>query len=152
MSTVGTKIVTISFVNQPKQPGGKKGTIKTKDNEIYGVWADKLANFQPGKTYEIKFEESEYNGKTYRTVTNWTEKTAEQPPAGNGSGNGNGGQQYYRPTSPVDAERMFVTSLVNAGVQAGKVNFSGVEIAAAVNAAREAWQQTFGAGQAEEPF
>ena len=39
--------VNISFVNPPK-PGKKMGSIKTKDNVLYWVYADKLAQFSPG--------------------------------------------------------------------------------------------------------
>ena len=147
MGTVHTKIVTVSFVNQPKQAGGKKGTIKTKDNEIYGVWADKLANFQQGKTYEIKYEESEYNGKQYKTVTNWIEQTA--PPAGNGAGsqtNGNGSAYTAKD------EQIFVCGALNNALAAGRVEATTVAMMAFVNAARETWRGTFGQVEQDPPY
>lgn len=59
--------VTVAYVNQPKD-GAKKGTIKTEDGQYYGVWADKLFQYAQGGKYTVEYEESTYQGKTYKTI------------------------------------------------------------------------------------
>jgi len=129
--------VTVAYVNPPK-PGKKMGSIKDTNDEYYGVYPEKLSLFQKGGTYEIDY-----------LVQGDFKKVRDVKPAGGmalsggTTQNGNGGN--YRPTSPVDAERMYVCSLVNAGIQAGRIDFTEGAIEAATNAARNAWRNTFGA-------
>src|SRR6188768_1077779 len=63
----GTATIEVEYVNPPKE-GKKKGSIKTKDGEYYGVWPDKLHLYAPGNTYTIQYESSEFKGKTYKDV------------------------------------------------------------------------------------
>lgn len=137
---MNTATVTVAFVNPPKGTA-KKGTIKGKDGAIYGVWADKLNQFQPGKTYQIEYETSEYQGKNYTTVKKWTEAQAQQSaPAANGNGGGNGH------SNPAKDEMIFVCGALNNVLSAGQIKPSQVEMTAFVNAARATWRETFGAG------
>lgn len=135
--------ITIAFVNPPKE-GAKSGTLKTKNNEIYGCWPDKLGHFAVGKTYEVEYTEREHNGKTYKNVTHGKEV---QPPAQT-TGTGNGGGYTRQPTSPVDAERMFVCGAINAAIQGGHLPIEGGAVEGAVNAMRQVWEKTFGASEA----
>lgn len=133
-----TTTITVKYVNQPR-PGKKQGSVKDDNGTIYGVYPDKLSLFQPNATYEIEYKDSEWQGKTYHNIVSVKPAGGLSPaPQSNGGGN-------YRPTSPVDAERMYVCSLVNAGIQAGRIDFSEGAIEAATNAARNAWRNTFGA-------
>jgi hypothetical protein len=145
LAPLETATVKVQYVNMPKE-GKKKGSIRDSEGDYYGVWADKLHDFQAGETYEITFREN--NGyrdvvavkrapapkvaeeKPYTVV-----KTADPRPAANG---------YYRPTSPRDAERMFVCSILNAFIQTGRIENDGPALSHAVNTLRAVWGETFG--------
>lgn len=134
----------VSFINQPK-PGKKKGSIKTDSNLLIGCWPDKLALFQAGGTYEIEYSEQTVNGVTYKNVEK-AKQVAAPTPATNGAAGG--GYNTYRQTDPLDAERMFVTAVVRAAIQAGVLPIEATNLANAVNECRRAWNATFGAKQA----
>ena len=137
----------VAFVNAPR-PGDKKGSLKTKDGVYYGVWADQWSRIegqvQEGGTYEIEYDESEFKGKTYRNIK--TEKGiktilapgTETPDQYKGNGT------FKYATNPTDAERMFVCSIMNAYVAAGKVMMNGTELVHGVKILRSVWQETFG--------
>ena len=138
-----TATVNVRFVNQPSE-GKKKGTIKTNDDQIFGVWPDKLAEFQAGGTYEIEYEENDFKGKTYRTVK--SVKAASVT-----SGNG-GAKQIQRETSGKDAERIFVCGIINNAVRAGKLSPDDTEaMVHVIRSSRSVWSQTFGMSD-EEPY
>lgn len=89
--------ITVSFVNQPRQAGGKKGSIKDSEGRYWSVWADKLGQFEVNKTYDIAYTSDTYQGKEYHTVKSATlrgapvPQQAAPPPAGhNNPPNGNG--------------------------------------------------------------
>jgi hypothetical protein len=131
-----TGTITVKYVNQPK-PGKKKGTVKTADGQMFGVWADKLAQFSPNMIYEVEYSEEMWQGQTYRTITKATSKSAAQAPT-------NGARNTYRETSPGDAERMFVCSLLNAAIAAGKLQLGSEALVSAIKTTRSAWATTFG--------
>jgi hypothetical protein len=130
--------ITVKYVNQPKA-GKKKGTIKSADGQMFGVWANQLSEFTPDMIYEIEYSEEAWNGQTYRTISKATPKATA--PASNGNG---AKYNTYRETSPTDAERMFVCSLLNAAISAGKLPLTRDSIIDAVNNTRAAWMNTFG--------
>ena len=66
-----TMTMTIKYVNPPK-PGKQRGSIKGIDDQIVGVFADKLHLFREGGTYEIDYTETSANGTTYRNVKSAT--------------------------------------------------------------------------------
>ena len=63
-----TETMQVQYVNPPN-PGGKKGSIKTTDGKLFGVWANKLGEFKPNETYAVEYTEEEWRGQTYRTIT-----------------------------------------------------------------------------------
>jgi hypothetical protein len=66
-----TTTMTVRYVNPPK-PGKQRGSIKGTDDQILGVFADKLHLFESGATYEIEYSETVSNGVTYRNVKSAT--------------------------------------------------------------------------------
>ena len=71
--------VNISFVNPPK-PGKKMGSIKTKDNITYWVYADKLAQFSPG-THTIEYsDDAGSDGKPFLKALGVANGAAKQIP------------------------------------------------------------------------
>jgi hypothetical protein len=133
-----TETIRVQYVNAPKH-GKKKGTIKTTDGKLFGVWADALSGFTPNETYAVEYVEQEWRGQTYRTIT----KATVQP---NGTADPQPGpsRNTYRETSPGDAERMFVCSLLNAEIGAGKLALNTKELIEAIERTRAAWAKTFG--------
>lgn len=130
--------ITVAYVNPPKE-GQRSGSVKTRDGAYYTVAPDKLSQFQKNGIYDIEYtEETGRDGRVWKTITTATKKG--EAPATSGGARGGG----MRETSPTDAERMFVCSMVNAAVSSGKIEFSAVAIAEAVNYMRQVWGGTFG--------
>jgi hypothetical protein len=59
--------VTVKYVNPP-QEGGRRGSIKTVDNEYYGVWPENMHRFEPGRTYRIDYAENTRGDRTFKNV------------------------------------------------------------------------------------
>ena len=59
--------VTVKYVNPPKD-GGRRGSIKTVEDEFFGVWPENMHRFEPGCTYRIDYSETERDGRTFRNV------------------------------------------------------------------------------------
>jgi hypothetical protein len=140
-----TTTLTVKLINQAGSTG--RGSIVGTDDQRLGVFPEKVGLFEVGKTYEIEYVESDRNGRILQNVKSAKPVAAaspqpqqsQLPPAANGNGNG-----YYRPTSPEDSERMFVCSLMNAFIQAGKVEPELGKVTNAINVLRTAYQRTFG--------
>lgn len=130
--------ITVQYVNQPRASGGKKGSVKDSEGRYWGVWADKLDQFKAGQSYDILYETSQWQGKDQHTIKSASARGAAVPAT-------NGHTTPRQPTAPTDAERMFVCSILNAFIQAGKVDLHQPSVTAAVNMLRDTWQTTFGA-------
>jgi hypothetical protein len=115
-----TETIQVQYVNPPK-PGGKKGTIKTTDGKLFGVWANKLSEFKVNETYAVEYAEEEWRGQTYRTITKVANRTVSPSPQPS--------RNSHRETSPTDAERMFVSSLLKAEIGSGKLSLNTKELA-----------------------
>ena len=122
-------IIEVAETHPPKT-GKKLGTVKTADGQSFGIWPDKLSGLRVGSRYEIEFDESEFNGRTYRKITK------VQPVGGNASARSS------------DAEQQFVCSVLNAAITAGKLQLSSESLVAAIKTTRAAWANTFGASNA----
>lgn len=117
----------------PAKAQGKSATIKDTDGMMFGVWPDKLGIFRDGETYEIDFTSKVSNGTTYRDIkgARMVAKPGPAPEQFTGSRepqrqatspSGNKAGEYFRPTSPKDARRMFLCSTLNAFIQTGRVD------------------------------
>lgn len=137
--------ITPQYIDPPKA-GKKQWSVKDQTGQYYGAFADVANQMKVGGTYEITTESRVFNGVTYHTI-----KTVKQvsAPAPNGAGTG-GSYNTYRKTDPVDAERMMVTALVKAAVQAGTVAVEANNLANAINQVRQAWNMTYGAGASRQ--
>lgn len=137
-----TETIQVKFVNPPKA-GKKKGSIKDSNDNIYGAFPNILSQFTAGAAYEVTYSEEDWNGATWKTIKS-VKKVADAP-AGNGPGPSS---STYRETSSKDAERMWVTAVVRAGIQGGQIQFNDEALTMAVNDARKAWRNTFGKSDA----
>jgi hypothetical protein len=135
-----TMTMTVKYVNPPKA-GKQRGSIKGTDDQILGVFADKLHLFEPGSTYEIEYTETASNGVTYRNVKSATAVTAPATPAGAAPSNG---FNTYRETSANDAKRMFVCANLSALIRAGEVKNDKASLWNATQLLCSLWDHTFG--------
>ncbi len=135
-----TARITISFVN-PAKPGKTNGSIKTKDDQLYGVKPDMLSLFQPKGTYDVEFTERQFNGQTYKTVTS-VKPVQDTPQQQASSGAIAGGK--YGATDMVTAERIFVCGALNAAISGGHTDLNTEHLTNLVNIFRLVWDDTFG--------
>ena len=131
-------IVKVTYVNQA-QAGKVNGSIKVEDGTYYGVKPAMLGLFQPGNTYEIQYESSDFKGKTYHKVIS-VKPVASAPQTSGGSTKG------YQ-TDDKTAERIFVCGAINAAISSNQLALLTTDVIQAVNSLREAWRQTLGRKQ-----
>lgn len=113
-----TETIDIAYVNQPG-PGKKLGSLKDTKGEIWGIPPALLGLVSPGSTYEIFYEDREWQGRTYHTVKNIKPVNKLASVANTvveKAGAAAGGKDPFekRPTHPVDARRMFICGAFNA--------------------------------------
>lgn len=147
--TVERGTITVQRIIPPT--GNRKShTVKDLDGIMFGVWPDKIGLYREGESYDIEYTVSE---KGFRDITKcqMLAKPAAaspsqriEPPHQGTTPNDKGAGQFYRPTAPRDAERMFVCSTLNAFIQTGRVECSKALMIDYVNELRGVWQETFG--------
>lgn len=155
----------------PAPAANRSAAVKDTSGIRYGIWPNKLDQVKVGYVYDIDFSSKVVNGATFRDIkgirfnSDATAKAqqviasnnnraqpvrtpsgpaAAAPGAGQGGGTAAGGGGFYRPTSPRDAERMFVCSTLNAYIQTGRVDANPDTLINYVNTLRDVWHATFG--------
>ena len=134
--------VEVSFVNQPKQAGGKYGSIKTADGNYYSVPVAELSRFQRGNKYAIEYDQTEKDGKTYRNFTAMS--IAQSTPnidrdyANRDVGKPNG--SHFAQADAKD-KFIFVTGVVGRAMGSGK--FDAVDIYALTKLALDSYNELF---------
>lgn len=148
----------------------KPGRIKLTDGKSLSAFADKLQMVEYGRTYDFGCERNEVNGVIYHNVKAVRETTAEaqlrqtRAQAQNGAqnaaprqsapieppqhehrpNNGGNGNNYFRPTSPKDAKRMFICSQLNAIITSRQIDLDANSIAATIEMLTDAYDRTIG--------
>jgi hypothetical protein len=149
-----TAIITVAAKQSPAI-GKKQGKIQDTAGGLWNVWGDKLATYREGVTYDITYEEGEFNGHRFNTI-----KTANPSNVG--------GQQYTPnpPERPAAAPRqavqnaiippnakdemIFVCGIVNNSMSNTNINpfeITLTELITMVDKARSAWRATLGKSQ-----
>ena len=149
---VKTRTVKIKYVNQPKD-GKARGSIKGTNDEFFGVHVSKLTMFEVGMTYDVSYTE---DGE-WRTVVSAAliepERKAEPEPeqrTAAARSTPTPSTETNRATHPIDAERMFVCSLLNAAITARVVNpLDAKVIGEATMNFKRLWQFAFVANRSE---
>jgi len=137
--------ITVAGITPPAQ-GKKQGKIADTAGNNWNVWGDKLQNYRMGVTYNITYEENEFNNVRYNVI-----KNAE--PAGQGT------QQTTMPlaqprvampppsvATPKD-EMIFVCGALNhtlANQNISPLELTAMEIGDFVNKLRTVWKGTLG--------
>jgi hypothetical protein len=135
---MGRVTITVADIRRPTEDR-KRGGITGTDGTQIGCFVENIGKFQIGQTYDVEVSEGQY--PNVRSVKHVAGPPATATPSQKAASNGNG---YYRPTAPEDSERMFVCSLMNAFIQAGKINAEQNQVIRAINVLREAYHATFG--------
>ena len=138
---MGMTTLTVKLINPPGSTG--RGSIVGTDDQRLGVFPEKVALFEVGKTYEIEFTETDRNGKTLRNVKSAKQvagpspqtSQAASPPAANGNGHGYGHK---------DSEQIFVVALLKSLIEAGELKNDKQQLWAATQMLRGLYKHTFG--------
>ncbi len=128
-------VIKIKYADPPKE-GKKQATVKTEDNQIFGVWPKEFGLLRPGQTYKVEFSERKFQGKTYRTITKCEPvAVVEEPPSGLA-------QQSQR-SSQLNAEQEFVARVLAASIQACAVGHTEAALLAETRLLRAIYRQGF---------
>jgi hypothetical protein len=123
-------VITVANIYPAKAPG-QSAWIKDTSGVMFGYRPEKIGVMNVGEAYDIDFTANVKNGTTYRDIRSARAATPPGPPpaqftAGQAprtaSPNSNKSGEYYRPTSPKDARRMFLCSTLNAFIQTGRID------------------------------
>jgi hypothetical protein len=128
-------VIKIKYADPPKD-GRKQATVKTEDNQIFGVWPKEFGLFQPGRIYRVEFSEREWKGKTFKTITKCEPVLdVEETPSGLA-------QQSQR-SSQKDAETEFVARLMAASISACAVGHKPENLIAEALMLRSVYREAF---------
>lgn len=135
-------VITVAGIMPPAE-GKKQGKIKDSSGESYNVWGDKIHNYQVGETYNVNYENNEFNNTQFKLIKSFTHVSAQagqrrvdprMPPPGN------------MPPSNKD-EHIFVCGALNNALSNPNVNpmaIATTEMVAFVNLLRQTWRLTLG--------
>jgi hypothetical protein len=148
----------------------KLSKITTPEGDEFAFWSDKAdkLGLEEGRTYNI--EVNHWEGKDGRTVpvivktkrvTLGVQQRASaepvpftsgafRPAPGSPLATPQTNSNFYRPTHPRDAQRMFVTKLLGDALTSKAVPFDLPNMTAAANVLMEVWRRTI--GREEMPF
>lgn len=65
---MNTETITVKYVNQPKTPQSRSGSVKDTNGEFWGVPIPMLRDFAPDQTYTVRYDTREYQGRTYKDI------------------------------------------------------------------------------------
>ncbi len=136
-------IITVAGITPPGV-GKKQGHIIDSEGNKWNVWGDKLQNYRMGVTYDIIYEENEFNGKTFNVIKTAVPSNAQPvqpqrqapqaaPPQVHGF-------------SPKD-EMIFVCGALNnamANPNSDPFRVQTTELITFINLLRTAWRNTLG--------
>jgi len=145
---IKTATITVKYVNAPKE-GKSRGSIKGTNNEFFGVPANKLSQFEPGMTYDIRYTQ---DGEWRTVVSGTLIEPARKATTAATSGAAPPAGDTNRATHPTDAERMFVCSLLNASITSRVVSLDPKDLAEATMTFKRLWNFAFVANQTAEPM
>lgn len=150
-------LITVAQI-MPAPGPGKSARIKDTDGMMFGIYPDKMNGVEIGGAYEIEFTAKVSNGVTYRDIkairgtqrpgpapeqfTAGRPQQAAKPAASQPNGQQNG--NYFRPTAPKDARRMFICSQINALITSHQVRADVQSIANAIAMLCDAYDATLG--------
>ncbi len=73
-----SETITVAKVEQPAA-GRKQGMVHDTKGGRWKVWADKLANYNVGSTYEVNYKTNTFNGNTFNVIETMALKSTGSP-------------------------------------------------------------------------
>lgn len=136
---MNTATIKVRYVNLPRE-GKKMGSVKTYDDDYYSVWPSDLGKFEPDQTYTVQYEESDYQGKTFKTI-----KFPKGPSRAKPS------QTQTHTNGSTKSVEMFVMGTIGRSLQGTGTFPDGATLEGWIRDARMAWENGFRepAGNAE---
>lgn len=143
----------------PPGPGKKQGHVHDTEGNKWNVWHDKIQNFRMGVTYDITYEQSEFNGAHFNVIKTANPSNGAPQPRQQQAAPPNDGWPGPAPRAPtpmaqqpsVKDEMIFVCGVINNAMSNPNVDpfaVGAVEFVAMVNKARQVWRNTLGKSQA----
>lgn len=132
-----TATIIPKFINQPK-PGKKMWSLKLEDEAFFMFPAALSSQLKVGGTYKVDYEESDFNGQTYRTIRKVEQQAAPSPTG------------TSRKTDPIDSDNMHCCAILTAFIKAGKVELTEESLWKAEIAVRNAHRKAL-ANQPPKP-
>lgn len=125
------------YVNQPRQPQHRNGSIKDQAGQYYSVDKNSLHLFQQGQPANITYEQKQGQRGPYNVVT-----AVNGQPIGGGmtqAGQAAPPVQRQTPVGDTKAEEMFVMGVVGRAMGSGQ--FAVTDIGLLAKAATQAWRE-----------
>lgn len=129
--------------------GKKQGKVQDMEGNLWNVWGDKLQNYREGVTYDIVYEQSEFNGHMFNVI-----KTANPAAAGQMAhamaANPARGQTPPPQQATAKDEMIFVCGIMNNSLSNANINpfeLTATELITMTNKARQVWRNTLGKSQ-----
>lgn len=142
--------ITVQAIQSPAI-GKKQGKIQDTSGAMWNVWGDKIQNYREGVTYDVTYEEQEFNDRKYNLISKGTPSNAAPRLAAQPKSDGWPGPapQISMTGTPKD-EMIFVCGVVNNAMSNTNINpfeITLTELIAMVDKARSAWRNTLGKSQ-----
>lgn len=128
-----TTTLTVKLINPPA-PGKSRGSIVGMDGQRIGAFGEKIGLFEVGKTYEVEYVESEYNGSMLKNVR--SAKEIASAPAAQGTAHIPAAAPFRTP------EQMSVTEIICAYIASGRCEPD--KLKEIIGYVRRAWNSHYG--------
>jgi hypothetical protein len=120
-----TITMTIKLI-EPPSAGKARGSIVGNCGTRLGIFAETARQFEPGRTYDIEYTETPYQGRTLKNVKSAVE-VFNQPAAAEPAAASNGGSYKNKD------QEIFVCAMLKSFIEAGKIELDPKELAAAAS-------------------
>lgn len=138
-------VITVAGITPPGV-GKKQGKVSDTTGGVWNVWGDKLHLYRMGVSYDITYEDGEFNGRHFKTI-----KTANPTNAAPAQATPQPQQHTAPPPSNQNKDEMiFVCGALNNALSnpnAMPFELTAIELATFVKKIRQVWRATIGNSQ-----
>lgn len=148
---MSSQTITVAAIEAPGI-GKKQGRIVDSTGKKWNVWADKLANYQQFRTYEIIYETNEFKGIIFDVIKSAVAVGGESPPPRTSAANYQSPPKTYTnpPATYDDNQRrmdIFVCGAFNNAMANPNTNplvMNAENMIMLINNLKTAWKRTLG--------
>ena len=126
--------ITVAKVEKPAE-GRKQGTVHDTKGGRWKVWADKLASYNVGSTYDVTYKVNNFNGQTFNVIENMVMKAAGTPQQVQAAAT------TYTQADDKKSDDIAVQAIVKSYIEVGAVPLGGAELAHALRTAYSEWRK-----------